>query len=204
MHHNHHTHPPQHNKQRLRSPEEVLAKAVPASSTGAGAHAHPHHHHPHQWASDPPRSPLDLLASLPQIDMFTAPHSSHQQQQQQQQHHHHHHQHHAPTSPSITPRTQNWFETHFPNMGSPLPASSHHHQQPPAAAPPSVTTPTGASASSVHLRFPVDAGLGAAGYWMPSSGGGHAGERAGEAGGGSDHGHGQGREPLRLRHFGPL
>jgi hypothetical protein len=161
----------------------VLAKAVPAS---AAPHAHPHpHHHPHHWTSDPPHSPLDILASLPQIDAFAAPHS-------------HHHQH-GPSSPVVTPRTQHWFETHFPNLGSPLPSSSHH-QPLPTHVPPSATTSSGAapsssSSSSVNLRFPVDAGLGTGGpYWIPSSV--HPGERTGEDAGFA-------RDPLRLRHLGP-
>ncbi len=182
---------PPRNKQHLRTPEEVLAKAVPAHH-----HHHHHHggghHHPHHWASDPPRSPLDLLASLPQVDMFTSPHS------------HHHQLHgHPPASPSITPRTQHWFETTFPDLGSPEPTASHHqhhhhHQQ---QQPPLSSSATGEAASALHnLRYPVDAGLGSAGYWVPadssSSGGG---ECAGEG----HHGH-QGRDPLRLRPFGSL
>lgn len=166
-----------------------MAKAVPASAAPQAHHHHGHHHphhHPHHWASDPPRSPLDLLASLPQIDMFAPPHS-------------HHHQH-DPSSPVVTPRTQNWFETHFPNLGSPLPSSSHH-QPPPSHAPPAAITPSGAAASSsaasANLRFPVDAGLGTGGaYWIPSSV--HPGERAGEGAAGYGH------DPLRLRHFGSL
>lgn len=175
----------------------MLARAVPApAGVGPGYHQPPPAH-PHQWASDPPRSPLDLLASLPQIsDMFSAPHSSHPQGQ---------HGH----SPVVTPRTQNWFEAHFPDLGSSTPSSSHHQQQPqqyqqyqqyqlptPVSDKP---TPAAASSNTINLRFPMDAGLGSAGYWMPSGGGEQASEREGgieEV----DHG----REPLRLRHFGPL
>jgi hypothetical protein len=180
----------------------VLAKAVPAHRHHHHGHGG-HHHHPHHWASDPPRSPLDLLASLPQIDMFTAPHSH----QHQHQHQHTHHGN-PPASPSITPRTQYWFETTFPNLGSPLPSASshqHHHQQHHQALPhqPASFSATGKAATALHhLRYPVDAGLGSASYWMPanssSSGGG-----SGECESHGLHGH-HGRDSLRLCPFGSL
>lgn len=167
---------------------------APAGVEPSSFHHPPPQAHPHQWASDPPRSPLDLLASLPQIsDMFAAPHSSHHQQG---------HGHHGGGlhSPVMTPRTQNWFESHFPDLGSPDPTSHHHHhhQQPHQLPTPVSAKPTAAS-NPASLRFPVDGGLGSAGYWM--SGGGFA--QAGEREGGMEEG-GPGREPLRLKHFGPL
>ncbi|GAB5033237.1 myb-like dna-binding domain containing protein [Nannochloropsis oceanica] len=89
------------------------------------------------WATSP-RSSLDLLATLPHVDLMQL------------------------SLPSPSPRSRSFFDTHFPNLGSPQQAhpmpSPHHppHMQPPVIHSPSPLSVQGPPASFQFHRHPME------------------------------------------------
>jgi hypothetical protein len=99
-------------------PGDSLADSVPVARTPLPAFTAP-------WATSP-RSPLDLLASLPHVDLMQLP------------------------LPSPSPRTRSFFDTHFPSLGSPQQA----HPMPPPPPPPHMQPPVIHAPPSLSVHAP--------------------------------------------------
>ena len=89
------------------------------------------------WATSPRSSP-DMLATLPHVDLMQL------------------------SLPSPSPRSRNFFETHFPSLGSPqqahpMPSPPHPpHMQPPVIQPPLPLSVQGPPASLHFQRHPME------------------------------------------------